>query len=86
MDNYQSTGCLDIIELHGQYQNNYSSFTVDQQKFAGLKEYVETLHQQGKRLVLDVSGGLSNESPPSKYRIMAQQSLIMNETKIFEAP
>lgn len=67
---------------------NYSSFTVDSTNFGQLKEFTDQLHQAGRRLVLVLFGGLSNEQPPNKYRILASDydTLIMNGSKIFEAP
>jgi alpha-glucosidase (family GH31 glycosyl hydrolase) len=50
---------------------NYSSFTVDSTNFDQLKEFTDQLHQAGRRLVLVLFGGLSNEQPPNKYRILA---------------
>lgn len=68
--------------------DNYSSFTVDSKKFGGLKEFTNQLHEAGAKLVLVLFGGLSNEQPPNKYRILASDydTLIMNGSKVFEAP
>jgi alpha-glucosidase (family GH31 glycosyl hydrolase) len=72
VENYNSNGLpLEAIELHGRYMQNYSSFTVDSTNFDQLKEFTDQLHQAGRRLVLVLFGGLSNEQPPNKYRILA---------------
>lgn len=62
---------LEGIHLHANYQKNYSSFTIDANNFGELKNFTEELQKNGSRIILDLSGGLSNESPPNKYRIYA---------------
>lgn len=67
---------LEILWLNGlNYMDGGADFTVNPKEYAGLKEYTGALHSWGKKLVLMLYPGFSNDKP-SKYITAAEGALI----------
>lgn len=78
VDNYSTHKMpLEALWFDGEYMDRFASFSVDRENFAGLREYAEALQAQGKRVVLKLHAGLSNDDNKlDKYVTLAGDAFI----------
>ncbi len=50
------------------YMDDRNDFTVDEENFAGLGDFVDGLHQDGLHYVVIIDPGVSGAQPPGSYR------------------
>lgn len=81
---------LEGVWLDIPYMDSDADFSVNATTFPDLKSYTETLHQDGKKMVVMLTPGLSNGIEGNEYVSMANQANAllqeMNTTDPFEAP
>lgn len=77
---------LESVWLDGNYMEDFKNFYLGK-NFTDLKDYTNELHDNGKKIVVTLYGGLGNDmNSPNKYVGLAKGALIMqNESTVFEA-
>jgi alpha-glucosidase (family GH31 glycosyl hydrolase) len=59
---------LDGVWMDKDFMESYRSFTIDERKWAGLKKFVDSLHEKGKHFVAIVDAGIARDENFKIYK------------------
>ena len=83
VENYKNNSIpLEGVWLDIPYMQDYADFTVNNETFAGLKEFTQKIQGDGQRMIVIVDAGISADNTDNKYYKDAQSNKVLIQSSI----
>ena len=83
VENYKNNSIpLEGVWLDIPYMQDYADFTVNNETFAGLKEFTQQIQGDGQRMIVIVDAGISADNTDNKYYKDAQSNKVLIQSSI----